>query len=194
MINDLAPWRSHLARALHRNRSKPHSRYLQLATVTANGQPANRTVVFRGFLDGSNSWQFISDSRSEKITQLQQQPNAEACWYFTKTREQFRLAGIVQIITADESDYDLKVARQSVWQNLSDAARSQFTWFDPGKPKTEAALPPSSLNPDEPSDNFCLLLLIPHRVDHLELRGEPQNRCLYILQADNTWSIQPINP
>jgi pyridoxamine 5'-phosphate oxidase len=196
MINDeiTAPWRSPLARALHSNRSKPHSRYLQLATVTLDGKPANRTVVFRGFLEGSNSLQFISDARSEKITQLQQQPNAEACWYFTKTREQFRLSGTVQIVTADESDYDLKSLLQNVWQNISDAARSQFTWFHPGKPKTEAALHPSSLNPNEPLNNFCLLLLIPYRVDYLELRGEPQNRCLYILQTDNTWSIQPINP
>ncbi len=188
-----APWRSPLARALHRNRSKPHSRYLQLATVTLDGQPANRTVVFRGFLDSSDNLQFITDLRSQKITQLQHQPNAEACWYFTKTREQFRLAGTVQIITADELDSSLKSARQTIWQNISDAARSQFTWSDPGKPK-EAALSSSPPNLNEPLNNFCLLLLIPHRVDHLELRGEPQNRCLYILQVDNSWSIQPINP
>ncbi|NJL49732.1 MAG: pyridoxamine 5'-phosphate oxidase, partial [Leptolyngbyaceae cyanobacterium SM2_5_2] len=50
----LAPWRSALGRALHRNRSRPYSRYFQLATVQTNGRPANRTVVFRGFLPDSN--------------------------------------------------------------------------------------------------------------------------------------------
>jgi pyridoxamine 5'-phosphate oxidase len=45
----LAPWRSPLSRALYRNRNLPYCRYLQLATVRPNGQPANRTVVFRGF-------------------------------------------------------------------------------------------------------------------------------------------------
>ncbi|MEO1006929.1 MAG: pyridoxamine 5'-phosphate oxidase, partial [Cyanobacteria bacterium J06638_38] len=44
----LAPWRSLLSGAIHRNRSQPHSRYFQLATVTPEGYPANRTVVFRG--------------------------------------------------------------------------------------------------------------------------------------------------
>ncbi|MGF1539558.1 MAG: Npun_F5749 family FMN-dependent PPOX-type flavoprotein [Pleurocapsa sp.] len=189
-----APWRSLLASALHRNRSKPHSRYLQLATVTADGKPANRTVVFRGFLDNSDSLQFITDSRSQKITQLQHQADAEACWYFTKTREQFRFTGTVKIITAAESDFSLQSARQTIWKNISDAARSQFTWFYPVKPQVESALPTSSPNPNQPLDNFCLLLLTPHRVDHLELRGEPQNRCLYILQPDNSWWIQPINP
>lgn len=43
-------WRSQLARALHRNRALADSRYLQLATVGKNGRPANRTLVFRGFL------------------------------------------------------------------------------------------------------------------------------------------------
>jgi pyridoxamine 5'-phosphate oxidase len=45
----LAPWRSALARALHRNRALVYARYFQLATVRADGRPANRTVVFRGF-------------------------------------------------------------------------------------------------------------------------------------------------
>jgi pyridoxamine 5'-phosphate oxidase len=56
----LAPWRSPLSRALHRDGSKPHSRYFQLATVQANGHPANRTVVFRGFLNDTNQLKIIT--------------------------------------------------------------------------------------------------------------------------------------
>ncbi len=47
----LAPWRSLITRALHHNRSLAYSRYVQLATIKENGFPANRTVVFRGFLE-----------------------------------------------------------------------------------------------------------------------------------------------
>lgn len=190
-----APWRSPLARALHRNRSKPYSRYLQLATVTPLGYPANRTVVFRGFLDNSNCLKFVTDRRSEKIDQIQHQPQAEACWYFTKTREQFRLAGTVQIVTNTELDSALQSARDTTWQNLSDAARSQFTWSYPGKPReNNSSFPTNNPDPNQPLDNFCLLLLNPLKIDHLELRGNPQNRCLYMLQDDNTWSTQPVNP
>ena len=190
-----APWRSPLARALHRNRSKPYSRYLQLATVTPQGYPANRTVVFRGFLGNSNCLKFITDRRSEKIDQIQYQPQAEACWYFTKTREQFRLAGTVQIVTNTNSDSALQSARSTTWQNLSDAARSQFTWSYPGKPREDnQSFATTNPDPNLPLDNFCLLLLNPFKIDHLELRGSPQNRCLYKLQDDNTWSTQPVNP
>ena len=97
---ELAPWRTPLSRALHRNRAQPFARYLQLATVRGGGTPANRTIVFRGFRGKSNQLMFIADRRSEKIEQLSDNPHAEACWYFTKTREQFRLTGQVALVTA----------------------------------------------------------------------------------------------
>ncbi|MCA1991428.1 MAG: pyridoxamine 5'-phosphate oxidase family protein, partial [Coleofasciculus sp. S288] len=89
----LAPWRSLLASALHKNRSLPYARYFQLATIRADGRPANRTVVFRGFLDSTNQLKIITDTRSQKAEQIDHQPWGEVCWYFPKTREQFRLLG-----------------------------------------------------------------------------------------------------
>ena len=192
----LAPWRSHLSRALHRNRSQPYSRYLQLATVDTQGLPANRTVVFRGFLEESNQLQFVTDSRSNKIEHIKAKPWAEICWYFTKSREQFRLFGKLILVTAADLEPALQLARQQAWQKLSDSARLQFSWPKPGEERVtnpEAFSPPQP-SAKEPIINFCLLLLTPEKVDHLELRGEPQNRCLYLLQKDQTWSTQSINP
>jgi len=90
----LAPWRSPLSSALHKNRSLPYARYFQLATVRANGHPANRTVVFRGFLEDTDQLKIITDSRSQKVDQIDQHSWGEACGYFPKTREKFRLAGL----------------------------------------------------------------------------------------------------
>lgn len=189
----LAPWRSTIARALHRNRSLVYARYLQLATVRPDGRPANRTVVFRGFRDDTNQLMFIADDRSEKIEQIEHSTWAEVCWYFPNTREQFRLLGTLTIVKHDHPDDELQQARRSMWQNLSDSARVQFDWAYPGKPKTEvSSLPPPS--PTEPLPHFCLLLLEPSQVDHLELRGEPQNRYLYHQEADQSWSQQEVNP
>ncbi|HHP7229320.1 MAG TPA: Npun_F5749 family FMN-dependent PPOX-type flavoprotein [Xenococcaceae cyanobacterium] len=195
-MQELAPWRSLIARALHLNRSQPHSRYLQLATVNAQGLPTNRTVVFRGFLENSNQLQIVTDLRSDKVSQIQQQPWGEACWYFTKTREQFRLAGNLTLVTADFAESSLLQQRQQIWQKLSDAARLQFTWPDPGKSRVSdsaafATTPPSET---EPLANFCLLLLNPQKVDHLELKGEPQNRHLYLKESNHSWSMKEINP
>lgn len=192
---DLAAWRSPLARALHRNRSLVYSRYLQLATVRSDGYPANRTVVFRGFLEETNQLQFVTDARSEKVEQIGQTPIAEACWYFPNTREQFRLAGQLTLVPANCPDAELLAARQRLWQSLSDPARTQFAWADPGQPRhddTGFAVPPP--DPTTPLPTFCLLLLDPDLVDHLELRGNPQNRWLYHRDAFGNWSMQAVNP
>ena len=192
----LAPWRSLISRALHRNRSQPHSRYLQLATVNPQGLPTNRTVVFRGFLDNSNQLQIITDLRSEKVTHIQHQPWGEICWYFTKTREQFRIAGNLTLVKSNFAEFSLLQQRKQVWQKLSDSARAQFAWACPKESRIReqekfiSALPSDT----EPLENFCLLLLNPQTVDHLELKGEPQNRTLYIQEPEQVWSIQEVNP
>lgn len=196
MSDNLASWRSHISHALHRNRSKPYSRYVQLATIDPEGLPTNRTVVFRGFLEQTNQLQFITDTRSQKYSHLQQKPWGEICWYFTKTREQFRIAGNFALITSQESNSDLLKARKIMWQNISDSARIQFAWANPGEVRetTSEAFNPDPPSEKQPVDNFCLLLLKPKKVDHLELRGNPQNRYLYELRSDNTWEEKAINP
>jgi len=191
----LAPWRSPLARALDNNSNLAYASYLQLATVRADGRPANRTVVFRGFLEDSNQLQFVTDSRSEKAEQIQHQPWGEACWYFPQTREQFRIFGQLTLVQSQDSETALQQARQTTWQQLSDASRLQFAWPHPGENRADvAAFSPPPPDPDLPLANFCLLLIEPVQVDHLELRGDPQNRWLYRRESDQAWSIQAINP
>lgn len=192
----LAPWRPLLTRALDKNSILPYSRYFQLATVTSSGYPANRTVVFRGFLDDTNQLKIITDYRSEKVEQIKHESWGEACWYFPNTREQFRLAGKLTLVGADYPEPKLHNARQTTWQNLSDATRLQFTWPNPGKVKEkEDATGSSPLpKPEKPLPNFCLVLLKPVWVDHLELKGNPHHRWLYQLKDDEYWSTQTINP
>lgn len=187
------PWRSPLAYALEGN-PHPVARYLQLATVRVDGRPANRTVVFRGFLENTDQLKFVIDARSQKIAQVSNQPWAEACWYFPQTREQFRINGSLTLVQADHPDSALKQARRISWQELSDAARLQYAWPDPGKPRVDAAFDSPPPAPAEPLPHFCLLLLEPTQVDHLELRGVPHNRCLYDYYGNQGWSTQAINP
>jgi pyridoxamine 5'-phosphate oxidase len=190
----LAPWRSPLARALHRNRSLVYARYFQLATVRVNGCPANRTVVFRGFLDDTNQLKMVTDARSEKADQIDHNPWSEACWYFPKTREQFRLLGLLTLVREDCADAQLLKARTRSWQELSDTAQVQFAWAQPGKPQDDTEFDPPTPDPTRPLPHFCLLLLNPTHVDHLELKGNPQNRSTYCLNDEHSWSSQFVNP
>lgn len=186
-------WQLLLDKALEHHRNITYARYLQLATVNAENRPANRTVVFRGFYGNTDCLKFAIDSRSEKVRQIIVQPWAEACWYFTETREQFRLSGLLHLVQEDNADMALQQARQASWQELSDNARLQFAWDNPKQPRTKDSnfnLPaPSQV---EPLANYCLLLLEPMQVDYLNLLGNPQNR--YIYSRKDEWTMEEVNP
>ncbi|MEO0866896.1 MAG: Npun_F5749 family FMN-dependent PPOX-type flavoprotein [Cyanobacteria bacterium J06642_11] len=192
----LPPWRSPIARALHRNRSRPYCRYLQLATVDTTGKPANRTVVFRGFVD--DCLQIVTDGRSHKTRELQAHPWAEACWYFTVTREQFRIAGALTLVGPDAEG----IVRQHAWQGLSPKARQQFYWPHPGHPREAAAeFSTEEQVSEQPPDSFWVLLLQAQKVDYLNLKGDPQDRRIYerICEpgTDNlteAWRVSAVNP
>jgi PPOX class probable FMN-dependent enzyme len=195
MSDFLAPWRSHLQRALHRNRSQIFSRYFSLATVTEAGYPTNRTVVFRGFLDKSNKIEVVTDIRSEKFIHLSKNPQGEICWYFAKTREQFRIRGKVELITEKYEGERLLSRRQKAWEKLSQAGKEQFYWANPGTLLAEnKEIIAFNIDEKKPAVNFCLLLFNPERVDHLELRSNPQNRHIYELTSEDKWLMNAVNP
>ena len=39
---------------------------------------------------------------------VEKNPWSEVCWYFTESREQYRLGGKLTVVTQDEKDADLK--------------------------------------------------------------------------------------
>jgi pyridoxamine 5'-phosphate oxidase len=195
--NSIPPWRSPIARALHRNRSLADARYVQLATIDRQLHPHNRTLVFRGWLEPESQLQMVADIRSSKAIELLagSSPLAEVCWYFPKTREQFRLSGELELVTIESSHSHYLQARQQVWQQLSDSGRIQFEWDTPGADRSAdpQAFDPPPPDPLQPSVNFCLLLLLVDTVKHLELRGEPQNCYVYKL-ISGEWEMRSINP
>ncbi len=183
-------WQAALQGALHRNRSYEGVRYIQLATVSPDGMPAVRTVVFRN-LDG-DVLQFAVDSRSDKIEHIQHCPQAAVCWYFPKTREQFRFSGAAALITATSTVHQAE--RQALWEKISLKGRLLWYWPTPKAPRDHDIpfLDAAPADP-EPPPEFILLRLNPHTVDHLQLRGEPQNRTLYT-RDDKSWQALAVNP
>jgi pyridoxamine 5'-phosphate oxidase len=191
----LAPWRSVLGRSLHRNRALVYARYFQLATVRADGRPANRTVVFRGFLPDSNAIAIITDQRSQKIGQIEQNGWAEICWYFPKTREQFRFAGTIYIVDALHPKEHWQKAYHDTWQKLSDAARAQFYGVAPGQPRDVELTEPEPQNAsDTIPKSFQLLVFEPENLDHLNLSIDPHDRCHYWLENATSWQTEWLTP
>lgn len=167
-----APWRAVLQRALKANEACRHSRYVQLATVRPDGRPANRTIVYRGQLEGdSDVLTFVTDSRSRKIEEIALSPWGEVAWYFPDTREQLRLLGRLTVVDSATPDERLQQGRQAAWRNMSDAGRLQFLWPQPGEARGDDALfnPAAPKASDPVLDTFCLLCLDVEEVDHIQL-------------------------
>ncbi|KAL8159989.1 hypothetical protein V2J09_001526 [Rumex salicifolius] len=166
-----APWKQLLLKAIESNSHLKHSSFFQLvlrllATVRSDGRPANRTVVFRGFEEGTDKIQINTDRRSHKIEELKHCPFAEICWYFTDTWEQFRLVGKVEVIDGTNSDSIKLQLREKSWFSSSLKSRLQYLGSEPGLPSTDEV--PTNNSPLDPLagpfDAFCLLVLDPDQL------------------------------
>ena len=179
-------WLGQLKRAVSKNKRDAHSRYFQLATRGQDDHPRVRTLVFRGFSDVGWSLFSVTDARSDKVSELALHSRVELSWYFTQTREQFRLRGEAAVFGADS---DPEGHRQRLWSALSEAARAQFFWPTPGAPLGDTEAPGFSQTPPE---TFAVIEYTPMEVDHLVL-AKTQTRSLSEYVAGQ-WRETPINP
>jgi pyridoxamine 5'-phosphate oxidase len=189
-MNELPGWRRLLDQAMQAHAHLPQGRFVQLATVRLDGRPANRTVVFRDWLDGDRLL-CTTDLRSEKVVQLRAQPWAEVCCYFTETRQQFRILGQVSVGTPATGGEETAVLARC-WQDASADSRQSFTWPRPRAPRG-APSAFEQLPLDEPPAHFGILILDPREVDYLHLRPRPHMRRLY-QRAQAVWIESEVNP
>lgn len=140
---------------------------------------------------------------------LQANPHAELAWYFIASREQFRLEGTVRVVTEAATREDkaegamLAAARRKAWATMSDAARLQFAWPEPGAPQPMQGVdpvvflspnPPPPRGDEPPPATFVLLVVDPERVDHLQLRASPQVRRVHSKEKEAGWATVAVNP
>lgn len=193
-MSELLPsWRAFLLKALHVSRSKKESKYIQLATVDSTSAAQVRTVVFRGW-HGGTSLTVHSDARSNKNYELLAHPRASVCWYFAKTREQFRFNVEGEVLSRSNAAHAMII--QQHWKNLSESAQAQYNGEQPGaiipEPKTADVIVAAEHN--QPHENFTVLVLKPIHVDYLLLKGSPQTRIQFFLNKEGQWLETRVNP
>lgn len=191
----LPRWQQRLHAALANNNGHYQHRFMQLATVDEWGFPAVRTVVFRGFHPKNQRIIAHTDMRSDKVRQLQRQPQVQLCWYFSTSREQFRINARCNVLGPEDKHYaDL---RQQHWQTLSNSAQSAYFHDAPGVPfgseaDSESVIPKTATQRRAPAV-FCLLLFAAEKVDYLDLMCCPHNREIHQLAADD-WKVTAVVP
>lgn len=188
MSGALPPWRQLLRGARQREGRSPQARWLQLATLGADGAPRVRTLVFRGWA-GADSLDLLTDGRSAKATELIQEPRVELCWLLPKARSQFRLRGR-RLELSPEANL---AARSQHWDQLNPGARALWGWPEPG-----AAFEADGVFPVELADGtplpacFELVRIQVEQVELLELKGHPHERRRW--RGDQGWLEERLNP
>ena len=77
---------------------------MTLATVTADGRPAARMVICRGFDPRAGSFVFYTDRESDKGTQLRAMPRAALVFHWDPFERQVRVDGPVTLASDADSD------------------------------------------------------------------------------------------
>jgi PPOX class probable FMN-dependent enzyme len=208
-IDEITTWREKISASIARSRKVRGGNFVQIATVDPETlEPRCRTVVFRGFLkqDGKETdiMKMITDQRSKKYSEVtagsvegKDQATCEMVWWFGKTSEQYRIRGHLKFFGNDETDAKLLIARKEQWGNMSDSAREQFYWKNPGLPFDSQAEVPEGGRDEEgkvlsPPDNFLLMLLYPTKCDYLRLGDN--FRQIDNVTKDQSWNAQQVTP
>ena len=189
-------WQNKLEHAIKQNRREAHNPIFssQPFEMMAPRLP-NRCVSQHG--GDQNLLEMITDNRSDKVDEISKDPRGEICWYFSRSREQFRLSGLLSLTGAENNDQGNRLHR---WSTLSDAAKAQFFWPSPGvgpaQTLPELVPEPERDGPDlsVPPETFLVMQLQVTRVDHLTLKGSPQTRVISTLSDQRQWSSQDVNP
>lgn len=180
---DLVCWRDRLDKSIPISKNMKGGNFVQLSTIDQNGHPRCRTLVFRGFVDiqGKEAIRMMTDSRSDKVAQLNLSNNFEFAWWFPLSNEQYRISGHIELVDSSSSQSSKHIqARLKQWQDISPLAKEQFF-----KPETPGDVFIEKDNDDEthsaedvhddddliskPPDNFILMLLWPKEVKYLRL-------------------------
>ena len=113
----------------------PEPNAMTLATAGADGAPAARIVLLKGFDDRGFIW--FTDYRSSKSADLEANPRAALVFHWAELERQVRIAGSVTRTSAEESaEY---FARRPVGSRLGAWASHQSRVI-PGRAELEAAL------------------------------------------------------
>lgn len=155
-------------------------RYPYLATIK-NNKPIQRTVVLR---DATIDFDLLiyTDERSNKIKELERNPNASLLFYHPKKLLQIKIEGCIQIIRSGKNYEDH-------WSRIQGKSKNDF--ISKNAPGT-AIDNPDHVEYNEVEHHFCLLKLVPESIEYLQLKRPNHIRARF----DNStqWEGQFLNP
>ena len=157
-------------------------RYFSLATIGLDNDIGLRTVVLRKVSTDLNCT-FYSDSRSQKIKELNNNTAISALFLHPKKLWQITLKGKIRIETNPE-------VLKTYWNGIPIKSRKDYTTkLVPGTPVSDV----NNLEYLEDSNYFSILHIIPDQIELLKLQ-RPSHVRIRFLKIQGGWSDTHLIP
>jgi pyridoxamine 5'-phosphate oxidase len=167
---------------------------MTLATCTREGVPSARTVLLKGY--DATGFVFYTNYESQKGQELAENPRACLLFFWKELERQVRITGLVQKITAAESDVYFNSrpegSRLGAIASPQSHVVSSREWLDEEMKKTVAAYTDKSITRPEHWGGYKI---IPVSIEFWQ--GRPSrlhDRLLYSLTDDGNWKIERLAP
>jgi pyridoxamine 5'-phosphate oxidase len=167
---------------------------MTLATASADGLPAARMVLLKGFHEGG--FQFFTNYESFKGRQLQENPRASLVFFWKELERQVRITGLVEKISEKESNDYFRTrpegSRIAAWASPQSEVIESSGWLVQQTDLFEKKFSDSEI-PRPP--NWGGYLVRPVTIEFWQ--GRPNrlhDRLLYALQENGNWIIERLAP
>lgn len=167
---------------------------MTLATASADGLPAARIVLLKGY--HANGFHFFTNYNSFKGLQLKENPRACLVFFWKVLERQIRITGVVEKVTEKESDayYQSrpKGSRIGVWASPQSEVIESSQWLIDRASALEEKYAQSEI--PRPS-HWGGYLVRPVTIEFWQ--GRPSrlhDRLLYTLKDDGKWGVERLAP
>jgi pyridoxamine 5'-phosphate oxidase len=165
---------------------------MTLATVTSSGAPSARIVLLKGLENGG--FVFFTNYLSRKGQELQK--NARACLLllWSDLERQVRIDGVVEKVTAAESD--AYYATRPLGARLSAWASAQSTPVPSRKVLEDSMEEVKRKHGDKPErpPHWGGYRVTPQEIEFWQGRADRLHDRLVYRRKDNTWKIERLSP
>jgi pyridoxamine 5'-phosphate oxidase len=166
---------------------------MTLASVSPDGAPSARIVLLKGFDD--RGFIFFTDYRSQKGTELQQNPRAALVFYWPELERQVRITGTTALIDREESEAYFRTrprgSRISAWVSHQSQVIASRKLLEDRVPELESMYPADDVPLPPYWGGFRVL---PATVEFWQGRISRLHDRIRYTRAGERWRIERLSP
>jgi pyridoxamine 5'-phosphate oxidase len=172
----------------------PEPNAIAVATATEDGAPSVRFVLLKGI--DARGIQFFTNYDSRKGRELAENPRAAAALYWQPLQRQVRLAGPVELLSAEESDAYYasrpRGSRLGAWASPQGRPIPDRGWLEARVAEADAAFPDEAI-PRPP--HWGGYRLVPDSVEFWQGReSRLHDREHFTRTPDGGWRAERLSP